>query len=54
MKRDFKERGAVSWGINMTHLRMAAFGTAVGSAVALMSLPADQARAQITAVKSLS
>ena len=31
----------------MTHLRIAAFGTAVGSAVALMSLPADQARAQI-------
>ena len=34
----------------MTHLRMAAFGTAVASAAALMSLPADQARAQVIAM----
>jgi PEP-CTERM motif len=39
-----------AWGTNMTRLRIAAFGTAVASAAALMSLPAGQAQAEVIAM----
>ena len=51
-KLDFKQSvlllaATAAWGTNMMRLRIAAFGTAVASAAALMSLPAGQAQAEV-------